>query len=67
MKTYDNKIFARRKKLGYSRKELSALAGISFETIKAIETGKVAIENTQVKTLLKLAKALDCDIKKLLS
>ena len=40
MKTYDNKIFARRKKLGYSRKELSTLAGISFETIKAIETGR---------------------------
>lgn len=66
MKTYDNKIFVRRKKLGYSRKELSALAGISFETIKAIETGRTEIDAIKVGTLRKIAKALDCDIKKLL-
>ena len=65
--SYNSPLWVLRRRKGFTRNELAEKSGVSFETIKAIETGKVAIENTQVKTLLKLAKALDCDIKKLLS
>ena len=45
---------------GFSQEELSIKSGVSRPTISMIETN--TLDNIESKTMLKLAKALNCDI-----
>ena len=53
-----------RKKLNLSQEELAQKAGITYSTLIKIESG--ANDNPTVKTLAKIAKALDIKIDDLL-
>lgn len=45
---------------GYSRAELAKVSGIRYQKIRDIEVGIIKPENITLKTVLKLAQALDC-------
>lgn len=53
-----------RKKLGISQDKLSKLADVSYNTIIKIESGE--IKNPTIKTVQKIAKALDVSLDKLI-
>ncbi len=53
-----------RKKLGISQDKLSKLAGITVHTITKIESG--VTPDPRIKTIKKIAKALDISVDKLL-
>lgn len=50
---------------GYSRTELAKASGIRYQKIRDIEVGIIKPENITLKTALKLAKALDCELEAL--
>jgi transcriptional regulator with XRE-family HTH domain len=52
-----------RKKKGISQDKLSKLAEVAYNTIIKIESG--AIQNPTIKTVQKIAKALDISLDKL--
>lgn len=52
----------KRARLGLSQKELSSLADVSFRTIQQYEQRQKDINRAQGETLLKLARALGCEI-----
>lgn len=56
----NNKIKEFRQAQGLSQEELSVKSGVSRPTISMIETN--TLDNIESKTMLKLAKALNCDI-----
>ena len=56
----NNKIKEFRQAQGLSQEELSIKSGVSRPTISMIETN--TLDNIESKTMLKLAKALNCDI-----
>lgn len=56
----NNKIKEFRQAQGLSQEELSIKSGVSRSTISMIETN--TLDNIESKTMLKLAKALNCDI-----
>ena len=56
----NNKITEFRQAQGLSQEELSIKSGVSRPTISMIETN--TLDNIESKTMLKLAKALNCDI-----
>ena len=56
----NNKIKEFRQAQGLSQDELSIKSGVSRPTISMIETN--TLDNIESKTMLKLAKALNCDI-----
>ena len=56
----NNKIKEFRQAQGLSQEELSIKSGVSRPTISMIETN--TLDNIESKTMLKLAKALKCDI-----
>ncbi len=45
---------------GYTLKKLAELSGLNYVKIHYIESGKIKAENIQLKTALKLSRALDC-------
>lgn len=51
-----------RKKKGYTAFQLGAITGISYRTIQNIEFSPDKINRCELKTLCKLAIALDCTI-----
>lgn len=55
-----NSVKEKREELGLTQEELSIKSGVSRPTISMIENN--ALENIESKTMLRLAKALDCDI-----
>lgn len=56
----NNKIKEFRQAQGLSQEELSIKSGVSRPTISMIETN--TLDNIESKTMLRLAKALNCDI-----
>lgn len=54
------KIKKRREELKMSQDELAEKAGISRQTVSAIETGKY--ENVMIGTLKAIARALSCEL-----
>ena len=56
----NNKIKEFRQAQGLIQEELSIKSGVSRPTISMIETN--TLDNIESKTMLKLAKALNCDI-----
>lgn len=56
----NNKVKEFRQAQGLSQEELSIKSGVSRPTISMIETN--TLDNIESKTMLKLAKALNCDI-----
>jgi transcriptional regulator with XRE-family HTH domain len=54
------KIKKRREELKMSQDELAEKAGISRQTVSAIETGKY--ENVMIGTLKAIARALGCEL-----
>ena len=55
-----NSVKEKREELGLTQEELLIKSGVSRPTISMIENN--ALENIESKTMLRLAKALDCDI-----
>lgn len=55
-----------RKSQRLSRKDLSILSGVHFQTIYDLEKGNVVVENVKLSTLIKLAKALKTKVRKIL-
>ena len=55
-----NSVKEKREELGLTQEELSIKSGVSRPTISMIENN--ALENIESKTMLRLAKAVDCDI-----
>jgi len=53
-----------RKKKGWTQEKLAQQAGISFHTLIKVERGY--IKNPKLETLVKLAKALDISVDKLI-
>lgn len=51
---------------GYTLKKLAELSGLNYVKIHYIESGKINPENIQLKTALKLARALKCSPEDLL-
>ena len=47
---------------GFSRNELAKLSGVKQETIVSLELGRTNVDNVQLSTLIKLAKALHCKV-----
>lgn len=58
---------ALRKKKSYTAKELGAITGINYRTIQNLECGTNDINALNLASLCKLAIALDCHIKDLLT
>lgn len=56
----NNRVKEFRQNQGLSQEELSIKSGVSRPTISMIETN--SLDNIESKTMLKLAKALNCDI-----
>jgi transcriptional regulator with XRE-family HTH domain len=53
-----------RKRKGWSQEKLAREAGISYQTLIKIEQGR--IKNPKLETLIKLAKALNVSLDKLI-
>lgn len=53
-----------RKEKGWSQEKLAQEAGVSYNTLIKIERG--GIKNPKIETVIKLAKALDISIDKLI-
>jgi transcriptional regulator with XRE-family HTH domain len=51
---------------GLSQKELAERSGVSLRLIQAYEQNYKDINKASVMNVLKLAAALDCDVKKIL-
>lgn len=49
-------------KKGITRKELAEKSGISARTIESYEQGKRNINKAKIETIIKLSKALECNI-----
>lgn len=47
---------------GYSQSELSALSGVTIQTLRRYEQSPVPIDGAKLKTLVQLAFALNCKI-----
>ena len=56
-----------RRKAGLTLKELAAKSGVNYVKIHKIEYRKIKPENIALKTAQKLADALGCEIKDLLT
>lgn len=56
-----------RKKKNYTAKELGAITGINYRTIQNLEGGTNDINSLNLASLCKLAIALDCHIKDILT
>ena len=56
-----------RKDSGLTLKQLAAKSGVNYQKIWQIEHGKIKSENIALRTAQKLAKALDCEAKDLLT
>jgi len=65
LSTIGQSIRKQRKKMGISQDKLSKLTGLSYNTIVKIESGKNP--NPTIKTLQKIARALDVSVGQLLS
>ena len=52
---------------GYTYHELAKVSGVNYQKIWQIEHGVIKPENIALKTATKLAKALDCETKDLLT
>ena len=50
-----------RKARNLSRAELAKASGIRYQKIRDIEVGIIKPENITLKTVIKLAQALECD------
>lgn len=64
LSTIAKNIRQKRKELGFSQDKLSKLAGLAYNTIVKIESGENP--NPTIKTLQKIAKALDVSIDNLI-
>ena len=51
-----------RVKKGYSQSELSAISGVTIQTIRRYEQSPVPIDGAKLKTLIALSLALNCKI-----
>jgi transcriptional regulator with XRE-family HTH domain len=56
-----------RKDAGLTLHQLAALSGVNYQKIWQIEHGKINAEHIMLKTAQKLATALNCDPKDLLT
>lgn len=60
-----NPIKVRRKRLGLTQRELATISKVSRTTISMLENADSFSEiNTNVKSILSIAKALDCSVDK---
>lgn len=57
-----NKLKEQRKKRGLTQEELSALSGVSMNTIRAYEQNAKDIKKGQLDIVMRLARALECEI-----
>lgn len=57
---------AKRKKRGLTQEELSILSGVSMNTIRAYEQNTKDIKKGQIDIIMRLARALDCEIGEIL-
>ena len=64
MPTIAKTINQQRKKVGISQDKLSKIAGVAYNTIVKIESGKN--KNPTIETLRKIAKALEVNINDLI-
>ena len=58
---------AEREKRNFSQSELSKLSGVNVRMIQDYEQGRKDINKAAALTVVKLADALKCDIKKILN
>lgn len=56
------KLKAMRLKRGLSQRELSDKSGVNINTIKALERKSLNIDNSGVKNLYRICKALNCKL-----
>ena len=56
-----------RKNAGLTLKQLAAKSGVNYMKIHQIESGQIKAENIMLRTAQKLADALGCDPKELLT
>ena len=61
-----SKLKARRTQKGWSQSELSRQSGVNVRMIQHYEQGFKDINRAEVRTVIKLADALECDVKDLI-
>ena len=61
-----NNLQRKRREQKMTRKQLSLKSGISERTIESYEQGLRDIKNAKIETIIKLSKALNCEVKDLI-
>lgn len=56
-----------REKAGLTQRELANKSGVNIQTLRKYEQGTKNINNARIKTILKLAIALNCNISDILT
>lgn len=61
-----NKLQERRTSTGFTRQQLSELSGVNVRMIERYEQGERDLNGAKLKTLLKLCKALECNLENII-
>lgn len=62
-----NNLQQRRKEKGMSQSQLAKASGVSIRMIQYYEQGARDINKAEAETVVRLADALECDVRKLLN